>query len=248
MFLRKKNYVKEICSDLFRHFQNLWKSNPVQSTKVMKQTTLMTIADLLNAACGSRFMAAKRFPVAILGDFCDRKDTVIIDEFLPLLIKEYESSQSTVDRIIALSAFGALGVEEIVPILLPVIRGTPGQFDNTAERVRAILSLHRVVFVVPEKVIPFPIISSGKFDFNFCKFSNQIHPILLSLATNVAERPEVRMASIALLFMSNAPQTVWQKFASSTWFEPSKQVATWIHSLIHSVAELPATSPFMEEL
>ena len=148
-FCVKKNYV---CSDLFRHFQNLWKSNPVQSTKVMKQTTLMTIADLLNAACGSRFMAAKRFPVAILGDFCDRKDTVIIDEFLPLLIKEYESSQSTVDRIIALSAFGALGVEEIVPILLPVIRGTPGQFDNTAERVRAILSLHRVVFAVPEKV------------------------------------------------------------------------------------------------
>lgn len=76
----------------------------------------------------------------------------------------------------------------------------------------------------------------------------QIHPILLSVATNVAERPEVRMASIAMLFMSNAPQSLWQKFASSTWFEPSRQVATWIHSLIESITIMPATTPFMEEL
>ena len=76
----------------------------------------------------------------------------IINEFLHLLIEELESSQSTFDRIIALSAFGSFGVEEIVPVLLSVIRGTPGQFDDTAERVRAILSLHRVVLITPEKV------------------------------------------------------------------------------------------------
>ena len=139
-------------SPFSNNLQNLWKSSPVQSTKAMKQTTLMTIADLLNAACGSRFSAAKRFPVAVLGDFCDRKSPVIIEEFLPLLVKELESAQSTVDRIVTLAAFGSLGVEEIVPVLLPVIRGTPGQFDDTAERVRAILSLHRVVFAAPEKV------------------------------------------------------------------------------------------------
>ncbi len=114
---------------------------------------MTTIADLLHNVCGSRFLAAKKYPVSVMGDFCDRKDTVIIDEFLPLLTREFESSQSSVDRIIALSAFGSLGVEEIVPVLLPIIRGTAGKYDDTAERVRAILSLQRVVFVVPEKVI-----------------------------------------------------------------------------------------------
>lgn len=119
----------------------------------MKQTTLTTIADLLNSVCGSRFLAAKKYPVSVMGDFCDHKDPVVIDEFLPYLVRELESSQTTVDRIITLAAFGSLGVDEIVPILLPIIRGTPGKFDNTAERVRAILSLHRVAFVVPEKVV-----------------------------------------------------------------------------------------------
>lgn len=117
------------------------------------QTTMVTVADLLNAVRGSPFKAAKRFPVSTLGEFCNRKDGVIIDEFLPWLTGELESSQDTVDRIVILTAFGSLGVEEIVPILLPVIRGTPGKFDETVERVRAILSLHRVVFTIPEKVI-----------------------------------------------------------------------------------------------
>ena len=132
--------------------KNLLKSSAVQSSKTALQTTLMTVADLLNTVCSSRFSAAKRFPVAVLGDFCDSKDAVIINEFLPLLTRELESSTDSFDRIVTLAAFGSLGIEEIVPILLPVIRGTPGQFDDTAERVRAILSLHRVVFAAPEKV------------------------------------------------------------------------------------------------
>ncbi len=101
---------------------------------------MMTVADLLNAVCGSPFTTAKRFPISVLGDFCDSKDTVITKEFLPWLTREFESSENTVDRIVALSAFGSLGVEEIVPVLMPVIRGTPGKFDDTAERVRAIPS------------------------------------------------------------------------------------------------------------
>jgi hypothetical protein len=114
---------------------------------------MMTVADLLNAVCGSHFTASKRFPISVMGDFCDSKDTVITNEFLPWLTRELQSSESTVDRIVTLSAFGSLGVEEIVPILMPIIRGTVGKSDDTAERVRAILSLHRVVFAVPEKVL-----------------------------------------------------------------------------------------------
>jgi hypothetical protein len=71
---------------------------------------------------------------------------------------------------------------------------------------------------------------------------------LASLASNVAERPEVRMAALGVLFMSNAPQTWWQKFASSTWFEPNRQFASFTHSLIESVINMPPSAPFFEEL
>lgn len=219
-------FAKTPTRQLLHEFINLLKSRPVQASTEMKQTTLAAIADLLNSVCGSRFLAAKKYPVSIMGDFCDHKDPVVIDEFLPWLVRELESSQSTTDRIVTLAAFGSLGVDEIVPVLLPIIRGTPGKFDDTAERVRAILSLHRVAFVVPEK----------------------IHPILVNLASNTAERAEVRMAAMSLLFMSNAPQSIWQKFASSTWFEPNRQVAAFTRSLIESVTNMPPSVPFLEEL
>ena len=112
---------------------------------------MMTVSDLLSTACGNNLSAAKRFSVSVLGDFCDRKDTIITKDFLPFLANELESSSSVFDRIVALSAVGSLSVEEVVPILLPVLRGN-GHHDDTAERVRAILSLSRVVFTAPEKV------------------------------------------------------------------------------------------------
>ena len=123
----------------------------MKSSKTLFQIGINTVADLLNTACGSRFSAAKRFPVALMGEFCDRKNPVVNYEFLPVVARELESSTSVFDRIVALAAIGSLGVEEIIPVLLPVIRGN-GKFDDTAERVRAILSLQRVVFTAPEKV------------------------------------------------------------------------------------------------
>lgn len=76
----------------------------------------------------------------------------------------------------------------------------------------------------------------------------QIHPILTSLASNVGERPEIRMTSIALLLLSNAPQSTFQKLAAGTWFEPSRQVASFVNTLIHSLAVLPASTSLFDEL
>lgn len=127
----------------------------MQSSKTLFQLGLGSVSDLLNTACGSRLAVSKRYPTALFGDFCDSKDSVITKEFLPLVAEELEKSQDVFDRIVALAALGSLGTEEVVPVLLPIIRGTPGQYDDTAERVRAILSLQRVVFTAPEKVYKF---------------------------------------------------------------------------------------------
>ena len=112
----------------------------------------MTIADLLNDACSSASAQRMNTGVLIVGDLCDRKDIVIVKEFLPLLVKELNSNQDTFNRIVTLSALGSLAVEEIVPILLPIIRGTPDILNNTAERLQAVLSLSRLVEKIPKKV------------------------------------------------------------------------------------------------
>jgi hypothetical protein len=71
---------------------------------------------------------------------------------------------------------------------------------------------------------------------------------LATLASSVTERPEVRMASLGLLLMSNATQSLWQKFAGATWFEPSHQMAFFTHNLIDSLTKIPASTPLLEHL
>ena len=111
----------------------------------------MTVADLLGSACASPHLAIKRFPIALLGDLCDAKDDLIVNEFLPLLVEELEKSETSADRIVVLGSIGSLGTEEIIPVLLPFIRQA-GHDGNTAERVRAVMSLFRVASAVPERV------------------------------------------------------------------------------------------------
>ena len=71
---------------------------------------------------------------------------------------------------------------------------------------------------------------------------------MANLANNFGERNEVRMAAIGLLLTTNAPLSFWQKIAASSWFEPSKQMISYINSLITSLAKLPAATPLTAEL
>ena len=50
------------------------------------------------------------------------------------------------------------------------------------------------------------------------------------------------MAALSLLFNSNAPLSHWQKFAASTWFEPSQQIVAYTHTLLHSFGNLPSVN------
>ena len=124
----------------------------MQSHKSLKQTALLTVADLLNVACESAHLHNKRFPVQLIDDFCDAKDSGLLDEFLNILSQELQSStSSTSDKLITMMAIGSLGIEEILPVLLPHIEGN-AQGDDTAERAAAILALKRVIYINPERV------------------------------------------------------------------------------------------------
>ena len=118
----------------------------------MKQVALLTVADLLNAACVSVQSRSKKFPVELLEDFCGTEDSWLLDEFLALLSQELQVNKSSAsNKIVVLMAVGSLGVDKILPVLLPHIRGN-GRGDDTAERASAVLALERVIQTNPERV------------------------------------------------------------------------------------------------
>lgn len=106
---------------------------------------MMTIANLLHRLIGSRPLSHRSHSDLLMDD--------IVNEFLMIISKELKIEHDVSDRITLLSILGSVGVEDVLPVLLPIINGSIGKTDDTAERLRAILSLHRVVHIVPEKVM-----------------------------------------------------------------------------------------------
>ena len=62
-----------------------------------------------------------------------------------------------------------------------------------------------------------------------------VRPILLTIIDNIAEASEVRIAAVAVLPWSQPTTAELQKIATRTWFEPSKQVASFIFSTFKSL-------------
>ena len=62
-----------------------------------------------------------------------------------------------------------------------------------------------------------------------------VRPILLTIIDNIAEASEVRIAAVAGLPWSQPTTAELQKIATRTWFEPSKQVASFIFSTFKSL-------------
>jgi hypothetical protein len=65
--------------------------------------------------------------------------------------------------------------------------------------------------------------------------SNHIKNVLLAIIDNPAEDAEVRIAAVAILPFSKPTTAEWQKIAVRSWFEPSKQVASFIYSTFQSL-------------
>ena len=131
------------------------KSEAVESHKELKQAAFINLADLFSAACSpGAFWAHNRFPTNLVSEFCigGNENSVLVAELMPLLTSMLnETENKGAEHMMALTALGNLGVEEIVPWLLPSIRGNDIG-DDVAQRTRAIFSLQRVMYSNPERV------------------------------------------------------------------------------------------------
>merc|ERR1719219_3304164 len=179
---------------------------------------LVQTSNLLYRAC----MATARFqtfPVRVYGEFCTPTSEPMV-QWIEFLKQELVAEQNQQIKLNIVTAIGKLGHLKAVEILKPII--TNVQY-NEMVRSLAIYSLQRVAVLEPAHV----------------------KPILMSIIENIAERPEVRIAAVAVLPYAQPTVAELKMIAVRTWLEPSKQVASFIYSTLRSLAvtEVPELKP-----
>ena len=115
--------------------QEIIQSDAAQDSKHLKYTALMVAADLLYTSC------------VLSTGACNPDAQLITEKFLPLLVGELENAGSAADRLATILALGSLGVDDVLLLLVPYIRG-----EDVATRIAAILSLQRLMDSSSEKV------------------------------------------------------------------------------------------------
>merc|ERR1719187_2237356 len=179
---------------------------------------LVQTSNLLHRACmaPTRF---QEFPVKVYGQFCTPTSEPVV-QWIEFLKQELVAEKNQQIKLNIVTAIGKLGHLKAVEILKPII--TNVQY-NEMVRSLAIYSLQRVAVLEPAHV----------------------RPILMNIIENIAERPEVRIAAVAVLPYAQPTIAELKMIAVRTWLEPSKQVASFIYSTLRSLAvtEVPELKP-----
>merc|ERR1711971_1340848 len=149
------------------------------------------------------------FPERIYGVFCT-KESEPVTQWIDFLKQELETSQNEQIKLNIVTALGKIGHAKAAKILSTIISNV--QY-NEMVRSLAVYSLQRVAKLEPARV----------------------KPILMTIIENIAERPEVRIAAVAVLPHAQPSIMELKMIAVRTWLEPSKEVASFIYSTLKTL-------------
>ena len=216
--------TKELLKELIQLIKNLrnlqWNENQTfgSSIKDLYSISMVQMSKLLYRACIHPVRRMTEFPIRIYGHFCSNESSIITEEWIPYLESELESTsgrnvENEQYRLVAITSLGKLGHINGLRSLVNVIDGTITQ--RPMVRSVAVYSLKRIARLNPVLV----------------------KPILLSIIDNPAENTQVRIAAVSVLPWSQPSMAQLQKIAARTWFEPSKQVSSFIYSTLKNLAQ-----------
>lgn len=226
VFRAVRTPTKELLKELVQLVKNLknleWNEHKTFGTTLRDLETvgMIQMSKLLYRACINPVRRMTEFPVRIYGHFCSNESSIITEEWIPHLQHQIESESSSSRpqkddhiRLVAITSLGKLGHIQGLKSLIKVIEGK----ISTRPMVRsiAVYSLKRIAKQNPVL----------------------IKPILLSIIDNPAENTQVRIAAVSVLPWAQPSSAQLMKIASRTWFEPSKQVASFIHSTLKSLID-----------
>ena len=175
---------------------------------------MLQMSRLLHKACVTP-LKYNQFPVRIYGPFCNQESQVV-EEYISFMEQELEQVQERRIKLNVIAALGKLGHIKVARIMSKVIANE--QYSPMVRSV-AVYSLKKSAQLHPVFV----------------------KPILLAIIDNIAEATEVRIAAVQVLPWAQPNTSELQKIAVRTWFEPSKQVASFIYSTLKALAraEIP---------
>merc|ERR1711962_1126981 len=206
------HYIKtpsvEIMTDIFE----VIKSPAVTRHSLLKYNANLAFANLVNKVCISSTRLV-RFPIFVFGEFCSHEK--LTGEYIPHLVEELKSAETTVERTSAILALGEIGHESVIPILLPYIEGK-SEKSTPVEQSMAIYSLSSVT----------------------TKHRNTLYPIYSAMVFNLTEPREARIAALSEMLRMQPSMVEFQKLATSTWFEEDAEFLKFVVSTLKSLSNI----------
>ena len=216
-----KELLRELV-ELVKNTKNLEWNEPktlTSSVKELYSVGMVQMSKLLFRACIHPVRRMTEFPIRIYGHFCSNESSIITENWVPYLEsvvestsrRDEEESQDETSRLVAIASIGKLGHIKGLNVLIKIIDGSISK--KSMVRSVAVYSLKRIARQNPAL----------------------IKPILLAIIDNPAENTQVRIAAVSVLPWAQPSMAQLQKVAARTWFEPSKQVASFIHSTLKNL-------------
>jgi len=196
---------------------NVHEQSNEEESRSLYSSGLVQMSNLLHRACVNPSRKVLEFPVRIYGEFCSNKSSIITESWIPYLVSEIKNPVKKADsdehfRLVSISALGKIGHVDALRELTKVIEGSSS--EKPIIRSVAVYSLKRIARLNPV----------------------MIKPLLLAIIDNPAETTTVRIAAVSVLPWAQPSTAQLQKIAVRTWFEPSKQVSSFIYSTLKYVA------------
>lgn len=174
---------------------------------------IIQLANLVHEACIEPTDRVNRFPVRVYGRFCTEESEIVTRDIIPYLTKSINEVNRESERLVLMAALGKIGHKDIMMPMVKIIEGKLSK--SPMVRSVAVYSLKRLAKIEPTLV----------------------KPVLLQIIDNPAENTEVRIAAVSVLPWTKPSTAELQKIAVRSWFEPSKQVVSFIYSTLESLTK-----------
>merc|ERR1712002_512524 len=217
--------IKTPTKELIEELVELLKTEHIERSRLIRAAYAMGLTSLIHKACVNPITMRNDFPYKIYGQMCHKDLPVIKTDLIPYLSQKMSESESDVNTLITyINALGNIGAEETSKELLKIIDGriTTESYPRSV----AVYSLYKAAIMKP----------------------SIYKPIFLSIIENPAEDIEVKTRAIYGLVLSHPSSADLQKLALRTWFEPSREIVSLIHSTLKSLTKLSGSIPKYERL
>jgi hypothetical protein len=240
-------YIRTPTRELLEQYAELFDNESVKRQTQVRTTAMLSFSTLVFNACINKRVKNTRFPVALYGEFCNEQ--YVAKKFVPYFIqhleKRLEAKEGQENKhwiITLLQVLGNIGHPDTIEVVQKIM----DQETDVLIKSQAIYALKNLIQSrqtlnqgSQQQRTVLPVDRQSRDILTDEIVEKQVLPILVSVAFDKGEHPEVRNAAYALLFhCTYADVALWQQAALATWFEPSRDVRSFVFSTLKSLAQL----------